>query len=293
MLAWSCRFIDAHPELARGAAFPGQPLENALVHQENSLDLFGSPVRLAMACEIYAVTGSLPEDLTVTSLYSAYWEAKVADRRARRGAEAQEREQAAICVAEGIWTTSTTRFTEFVGLSPSHGSSALLSEGILQQVGLKVGFFHQTFAEYAVARHLATFAVARDWDRLGAALRRSAASGVRALPPTSWPSTSTRIRSPASSRPCPLTPPKEPGCRCVPGTPPALPLLDNVVARLLSRRPRDLAAGIDVLVDAEPAVLDRLIPQVDALAADQLAGLASSRHWRDRLASTTQTRADG
>lgn len=267
VLAWSCRFIDAHPELARGAAFLAS-LENALV-RKNSLDLFGSPVRLAMACEIYAVTGSLPEDLTVTSLYSAYWEAKVArDRRARRGAEAQEREQAAICVAEGIWTTSTTRFTEFVGLSPSHGSSALLSEGILQQVGLKVGFFHQTFAEYAVARHLATFAVARDWDRLGAALRRGAASEwgvathlvaldldedtltsvVQALPADSPEGTRLSLRAG--------------------GLHPALPLLDNVVARLLSERPRDLAAGIDVLVDAEPAVLDRLIPRVIALAAE-------------------------
>lgn len=145
-------------------------------------DVFSSPLRLAMACDIYAAAGAVPEGLTVTRLYDAYWEGRIArDRRGRRADRAAHQVRTAEALAASVWEASGSRFVEFV---PEHdsmtvaGLNNLLSEGTLQLTGGRYAFFHQTYAEYAVARHLAIRGTEADLDRLE--------DGLRAAIPGYW-----------------------------------------------------------------------------------------------------------
>lgn len=137
--------------------------------------VLGSPVRLAMACSLYAAEGAVPPGLTVPQLYRDYWAENVdQDRRGRRRTpEAVAQQEAAMAIAAKIWEGSTTIFAEYVptaGISAS-GVHDLLSSGLLLSNGaLLAGFFHQTFAEFAVARHLATYGGDGDIEALRAAL---------------------------------------------------------------------------------------------------------------------------
>lgn len=122
--------------------------------------LLGSPIRLAMACALYAADGAVPAGLSVPQLYRDYWDENVdRDRRSRRRtADAEAQQHAAMEVAARIWQSSSGHFVEYVGTSGLPGSAVqdLLSSGVLRSNGaLLVGYFHQTFAEFAVARHLA------------------------------------------------------------------------------------------------------------------------------------------
>ncbi|MGL5826428.1 MAG: alpha/beta fold hydrolase [Nocardioides sp.] len=157
---------------------PTDVLHDSLVvalDKRRGLDVLGVPLRLAMVCRLYALDGKLPEDLTVSRLYQDYWESRV--RRDRRGRETQESlrvEDAALRIAERIWAASDSRFVEDVPtLDPEHNTPRrqLLSEGVLKETGLRASFFHQTFAEFAVAKHLAHRADPVDWARLSDGLR--------------------------------------------------------------------------------------------------------------------------
>jgi hypothetical protein len=163
----------------RAGAIP-QPLRETFatsLHQRVSgtavRDVFSSPLRLAMACDIYAASGSVPEGLTTTRLYEAYWERRVAqDRRGRRADRAANQVRTAEAMAASIWEASGSRFAEFVpGNNSMTGLDQLLSEGTVQVLGGRYAFFHQTYAEFAVARHLAIRGTAGDLDRLERGLR--------------------------------------------------------------------------------------------------------------------------
>lgn len=137
--------------------------------------LLGSPTRLAMVCSLYAAQGGIPAGLSVPQLYHDYWEHNVErDRRQRRRTlEAAAQQRAVMELASRIWQGSAANFTEYVdteGLSKD-AVEDLLSSGLLRPNGaLPVGFFHQSFAEFAVARHLAVKATDVDAEILGAAL---------------------------------------------------------------------------------------------------------------------------
>lgn len=136
-------------------------------------EVLAVPLRLAMACRLYAGRGSLPADLSVTQLYSTYWDTRVArDRRGRRGQVAMEQEVAALELAGDLWNISRTRFSDSVAATTTtmRVCRTLLSEGILKAVAARFSFFHQTFAEYAVARYLAAHGSTRDWKALEEAL---------------------------------------------------------------------------------------------------------------------------
>lgn len=141
-------------------------------------DVFSSPLRLAMACDIYAAAGVVPAGLTVTRLYQAYWEERVArDRRGRRADRAAHQVRTAEAIAASVWEASGNRFVEYVPADDamtSVGLNDLLSEGTVQVLGGRYAFFHQTYAEYAVARHLAIRATPDDLDRLEDGLRAGA-----------------------------------------------------------------------------------------------------------------------
>lgn len=178
ILDWAMSFTDAtHLSPPTAAAFLDS-LEQSLVRHRGA-NVFGSPLRLRMACDLYAATGALPEHLTVSDLYADYWNQRVArDRRGRRTQTGQDQEQAATQLSETIWTHSGSRFVEHVPPPPSISAEQRLllrSEGVVHDLGGRYGFFHQTFAEFAVARYLAVHALATDLTVLGEGLRESRA----------------------------------------------------------------------------------------------------------------------
>jgi hypothetical protein len=120
------------------------------------------PLRLALACKLYGDEGVMPSDLTITGLYEAYWERRICrDRLGRRTERGDAQEVAALWLARTILRQSSSRLSLTVsanaGDAPRRTSlamAALISEGLVRyQVG-RYEFFHQTYAEFAVARLL-------------------------------------------------------------------------------------------------------------------------------------------
>ncbi len=270
VVAWAKLYVDQRlQESVEGSSFL-QSLELA-VEKSSAEDLFGSPVRLAMTCDIYAATGALPDSLTVTSLYDAYWDAKVdRDRRGRRGRNARPRGEAARRLAQKIWESSERRFTEFVAVDAlESGMTLLISEGVVRTVGEKGGFFHQTFAEYAVARHLSAHGNASDWTSLRNALDRGSASEwgiishlvilpldevtfrdvIEFLPRDSPEGLRLLLRSAAGRM--------------------DTSLLAEIVKKESQTRPRNLAASLDALASASVSASNAAIPLVVHLAAER------------------------
>jgi hypothetical protein len=107
------------------------------------------PVRLALACATFADWGHLPEDLSVTGLYQAYWDARV-------HAQGTIKEDAALEVARHVVDHSgriALRVPKAdVDASLRGGIESLVSEGVLREFATEWEFFHQTFAEFAHAR---------------------------------------------------------------------------------------------------------------------------------------------
>lgn len=174
VLAWVDAYL-AHRGNPSSPASSGFRRSVASTLSRGGRVVLGSPVRLAMACSLYATAGSIPEDLSVPQLYRDYWiQNVVQDRRGRRlTPDAEAQEATAMEVARRLWQGSSTIFIEYV---PRLGLGAaalqdLLSSGLLRPHGTAlVGFFHQTFAEFAVATHLAALASAADLEALGQAL---------------------------------------------------------------------------------------------------------------------------
>jgi hypothetical protein len=148
------------------------------VEQNGSLrQVCSVPVRLALTCETFAATGHVPEDLTVTGLYDAYWDQRVHRQTGRADtADSNAKEHAALAVASRV-VTSTGNIVLQVPkgqLSPDdkHGLRLLASEGVLRDLRTSWEFFHQTFAEYSHGRWLLTQGVdCEEIVRLGSILR--------------------------------------------------------------------------------------------------------------------------
>ncbi|MEU4191841.1 hypothetical protein AB0E69_08085 [Kribbella sp. NPDC026611] len=183
VLALAARFAaDTRiPTVARGAFLDSLSL---VLDRRRALDVLGVPLRLAMACALYAADGRMPDDLTVTQLYRQYWERRVrSDRKGRVTAGSRRKEATALEIAAGVWRESQARFVEDVPRpDAAHADQLLelLSEGVVKETGLRVSFFHQTFAEFSVAKRLAGFGGEADWSRLadGLAVGRSGYWGV-------------------------------------------------------------------------------------------------------------------
>ncbi|MEV6414386.1 hypothetical protein [Kribbella sp. NPDC051718] len=162
----------------RASAIPQDRRETFAASLKPFSEVFSSPLRLAIACDIYAAAGRVPAGLTVTRLYQAYWDSRVAtDRRGRRADRAANQVRTAEALAAAVWEASGSRFVEYVPASEAMtavGLNDLLSEGTVQVLGGRYAFFHQTYAEYAVARHLAIRATPVDLDRLEGGLRAGA-----------------------------------------------------------------------------------------------------------------------
>ncbi|WP_410592842.1 SEFIR domain-containing protein [Amycolatopsis sp. lyj-23] len=129
------------------------------------VEVCGNPLLLALACSLYAPTGEIPEDLTVARLFRAHWNRQVigSPRRSLTYTEAEERGRVCLSGGRAILDRSTTAFAENFRAAqleppPDPGALAdLCSAGILVPAAepTRFRFFHQSFAEWVIARYLA------------------------------------------------------------------------------------------------------------------------------------------
>lgn len=133
------------------------------------------PLRLALACDLYSDTGTVPADLTITGLYQSYWDKRISrDRHGWRTAQGEAQESAALSLAKAIWSQSTERLSLTVGatqLPTDAGMRALLSEDVIRKQDRRYEFFHQTYAEFAIALYLAEVGGDAELARLCSALQ--------------------------------------------------------------------------------------------------------------------------
>jgi hypothetical protein len=141
-------------------------------------EVCATPLRLAMACKIYAPVGAIPEHLTVTELYNQYWNRRIAvDRHGKGTATARAQEVAADAIASEMWDGSRRQFVVSAPgalVTDDAALQRLCSDGLLRKIGGRYQFFHQTYAEYAVARRLSRIGSTDDLQRLHASLQRGA-----------------------------------------------------------------------------------------------------------------------
>jgi hypothetical protein len=152
---WARNYLAAkNTELtASDAAFLGV-LEGRMTAPGPLRQVCALPVRLAMACDVYAGEGYIPEDLTATRLFAAYWDARV---RTTGGIENLVKERAALALAGQMMTADGTlilRVPRTLDADLDQGLSLLVSEGVVRSMNDGWEFFHQSFAEYAHGRWL-------------------------------------------------------------------------------------------------------------------------------------------
>jgi hypothetical protein len=187
-------FIQANPEINlrdQGQAFANSILD--LSADNRSLrEIVSNPLLLAMLCELFAAEGLVPQDLTVSKLYRRYWEEKI-DKSRKFGPQSPEtirKRRLCLEVAKTTFDHSREHFQDSIyerdldlAATPvvSGAYAELFSEGVLKtQPNGKIGFFHQTFLEYTIARWLATASGAASREQLLDTLRDAGVTGVNA-----------------------------------------------------------------------------------------------------------------
>ena len=152
-----------------------QALQGSLLRRSSLQEVCGVPIRLALTCKVFAEMGYLPEDLTVTGLYNAYWTARVARHLGRTSILGDAKEAAALEIASHILGSGDRLSLQIPKsqLSTDRLSARrqLSSEGVLIERSTSWQFFHQSFAEYSCARWLLTLGVgSKEIGHLGAQL---------------------------------------------------------------------------------------------------------------------------
>ncbi|HBL60366.1 MAG TPA: hypothetical protein DDZ80_18480 [Cyanobacteria bacterium UBA8803] len=128
-------------------------------------DITRNPLLLALLCKLFAEEGNIPEDLTVSQLYEIYWNLRIAQgRRLQTESRLIGMAKKTLCLtlAQMMYNRSRDRLRDFVFESDLEfdeqsflAYTELKSDGVIQDLGGdKLGFFHQTFLEYAIARWL-------------------------------------------------------------------------------------------------------------------------------------------
>lgn len=157
VLSWAERYLSGAPDLHPFRREFLESLQNA-IRSKTLKEVCSLPLRLSMVCELFSETTVIPDDLTITSLYERYWTERVALHRGAGGRVARLQQRAATDLALFLWNSSS----ESLALSaPSawkeadedrrFGTSSLLSEGVIVEHAGRAEFFHQTYAEFAVA----------------------------------------------------------------------------------------------------------------------------------------------
>ena len=186
IIAWARIYIEGTGKRPTGEeagflrSLQGGVTQNGPLRQVCSV-----PVRLALTCETFAAAQHVPDDLTVTDLYNAYWLARVRKDKGKAGtADGDAKEQAALNVASHTVTSDGHIALQVpkgrLAAEHLHGLRLLASEGIIRDLDTSWEFFHQTFAEYSYARWILTQGIEREAiERLD--------SGLRTHQPGLWP----------------------------------------------------------------------------------------------------------
>jgi len=168
IVAWARLYLDSENRTKTGEDSAFLLTLEGGVEQNGSLrQLCAVPVRLAITCETFAAIGYVPEDLTVTELYDAYWDRRVHRAFGKSDTPASHaKERAALAVASQIVTPTGNIQVQLpkarISNDQTFGLSLLVSEGVLRDLNTSWEFFHQTFAEYAYARWLLTNGIDTD-----------------------------------------------------------------------------------------------------------------------------------
>ncbi|MEY9864317.1 hypothetical protein ABH935_009973 [Catenulispora sp. GAS73] len=174
IIEWASAYVDGLERSAFEKSRFVDSLSDA-VSAATVREVCAVPLRLALACDLYSSgTTGVPTDLTITGLLLTYWEQRICrDRKGRRTNKSRAQEAAALTLAKAIWEQSTERLSLTVDVSRLDveiGMRALVSEGVVRQQAGRNEFFHQGFAEFAVARWLLQKADAAELEQLRAGL---------------------------------------------------------------------------------------------------------------------------
>jgi hypothetical protein len=174
----SRRYFAEHPVL-RSTSGTGEAFADRIIDLSSDnqplCEIVHNPLLLGLLCELFGYTGTVPEDLTMSGLYSELWTQKVASRRLpvaepeseqTRARSKEERITLCLDLAEALFRTSEEGGRLAVLLEQSdldvsrsdprsRAYRQLSSEYVFTPAPLdRVRFFHQTFQEYAMARWL-------------------------------------------------------------------------------------------------------------------------------------------
>lgn len=124
-------------------------------------ELLRIPLLLSMLCKLYGPDGYIPADLTVSRLWEDYWRQCIRQSARKQGADkaADLRETTCYLLAGELFSESSQYLLQFlhehrIDLN-ARSVSELLSQGVLlEEESSRIGFFHQTLLEYAIARWL-------------------------------------------------------------------------------------------------------------------------------------------
>jgi len=127
-------------------------------------DIVRNPLLLALLCQLFALEGQVPPDLTVSKLYQKYWREKVSYSRGEHcyfSELASAKEQLCLRMAKRCFENSQRQLClslsrhnlEDFGAPITAAFDDLLSEGVLEYSfkDAEVTFFHQTLLEYVMA----------------------------------------------------------------------------------------------------------------------------------------------
>lgn len=166
---------------AQADAF-AERISDASSDRRSLREIIENPLLLAMLCELHGTSLVVPSDLTVSRLYSEYWQAKVAGSRLYERYSPVVLAKGEVCygVARSAFAASRARLVQSVDINDlrtadvsSFGPALheLLSDGVLTPLpDQRVRYFHQTLLEYAIARWLSTSEGQSEQARVVAAL---------------------------------------------------------------------------------------------------------------------------
>lgn len=160
--------MDPQKPLPPKAASFGKQILSLSADNRPLRELVSNPLLLALTCTLFGKSGEVPRDLTVSRLYTIYWEQKIArswnQKFAPGSPVAIRKEQISLQLAGALALRSGTYLVDSLFLAdlglPSDpdtvaAQSNLFSEDVLQKgPSGRISFFHQTFLEYAIARWL-------------------------------------------------------------------------------------------------------------------------------------------
>ena len=153
--------LEQTPEMATQFA---EKILSLAADSKSIADITRNPLLLALLCKLFGEDGNVPEDLTVSQLYQIYWDLRIAVSRKPRADSRRigmAKKNLCLNLAATMYNAGDDRLRDFVYESQLSlddveflAYEELHSDGVLQELGAdRVGFFHQTFLEYAIARY--------------------------------------------------------------------------------------------------------------------------------------------